>query len=237
MYNVSIDNFDGPLDLLLSLIKEAKMNIFDIKLEVIIDKYLDYIKKMNELNLNIASSYLVMASELIEIKSKMLLPKNSEEEEIDYKENLINRLISYQQYKDQIEKFKELEMERSNYYTKIPCSLSDFETNEKTVLIDNINIDDLTNAFKKFLDRMDNEKPLNTKITRKELSVDDSIKDIRMSLKKHRRMNFFDLFNNKDREHYIVTFLAVLELAFLKEIRLIQENNFDNIICEEVNGK
>ena len=95
MYDVTINDFNGPMDLLLHLIKESKMNIFDLKLEVIIDEYLDYIKSQVELNLNVASSYLVMASELIEIKSKMLLPKNEEleEEEEDPKEVLINRLI------------------------------------------------------------------------------------------------------------------------------------------------
>ena len=78
MYDVTINDFNGPMDLLLHLIKESKMNIFDLKLEVIIDEYLDYINSQVELNLNVASSYLVMASELIEIKSKMLLPRNEE---------------------------------------------------------------------------------------------------------------------------------------------------------------
>ena len=103
MYEITIDNFQGPLDLLLHLIKQSKMDIMNIKLEIIIDEYLDYINKMSEMNLDIASSYLVMASELLEIKSKMLLPKEEdEEEEDDPKERLINRLILYQQYKDQI---------------------------------------------------------------------------------------------------------------------------------------
>ena len=96
MYDISLDNFQGPMDLLLHLIKKKKMNILDIKLEIIIDEYLNYIKRFEKMNLNIASSYLVMASELIEIKSRMLLPHEETEETEDLKEDLINRLIEYE---------------------------------------------------------------------------------------------------------------------------------------------
>ena len=156
MYDVTINDFNGPMDLLLHLIKESKMNIFDLKLEVIIDEYLDYINSQVELNLNVASSYLVMASELIEIKSKMLLPRNEELEpdEEDPKEKLINRLIEYQKYKDQIEKFKELEYDRNLYYTKLPANISEYETDDKKVMIENITINDLVEAFKKFLRKL-----------------------------------------------------------------------------------
>ena len=100
-YAVRIDAFEGPLDLLLHLIKESKVDIWDIKIVDITDQYLNYIKSMESLNLNIASEYLVMASELMEMKSKMLLPRyqdESEEEEIDPREQLIKRLIEYQKY-------------------------------------------------------------------------------------------------------------------------------------------
>lgn len=232
MYEVTIDNFNGPMDLLLHLIKKNEMNIFDLKLEVIIDGYLDYINKMQELNLDIASSYLVMASELIEIKSKMLLPRQEEDtEEEDPKENLINRIIEYQKYQEQIEVFKELESIRSEYYTKTPENINNFDTDKK-VGIDNISLDDLVNAMKKFLERKELDKPLNTKVTKKELSVDDSIKSIKNKLKINKRIDFFELFETKTKEYVIVTFLAVLELCSRGEIKLIQEDNFDKIICE-----
>ena len=101
--NFVIDDFDGPLDLLLHLVKENKMDLLHLKLEVIIDEYLDFIHKMEEINLNIASSYLVMASELLELKSKMLLPKNEEEideEDTNTEERLIMRLQEYEKYKE-----------------------------------------------------------------------------------------------------------------------------------------
>lgn len=236
MYEITIDNFNGPMDLLLHLIKESKMDILDIKLEIIIDEYLDYIKKMSEMNLDVASSYLVMASELLEIKSKMLLPsiKNDDEEEEDPQERLINRLIEYQKYKDQVESFKTLADNRNTYYTKIPCSLDEYKTDEKKVLIENVNLDDLVDAFKKFLERSNLDKPINTKVTRKELSVDDSIISIKNKFVKNKKINFFDLFETKTKEHLVVTFLAILELASRREIIIIQEDNFENIVCEAV---
>ena len=126
-YEVKIDAFEGPLDLLLHLIKESKVDIWDIKIVEITDQYLNYIKSMEKLNLNIASDYLVMASELMEMKSKLLLPRTKleeEEEEEDPREKLIQRLIEYQKYKDMTKNFKELEENRREFYTKSPESFS-----------------------------------------------------------------------------------------------------------------
>ena len=234
MYEITIDNYSGPMDLLLHLIKQNKMDIMNVKLEVIIDEYLDYIKKMEEMNLDIASSYLVMASELLYIKSRMLLPQETseDEDEEDPKERLINRLILYEQYKEQIDSFKELESERSTYYTKIPSSLSEYQTDEKKALIENVTLDDLVKAFEKFLERVDLEKPVHTKITKKELSVEDRIINIKSRFKKEKRINFFDLFETKTKEYVVVTFLAILEMAKNREIMIYQEDNFDNIVCE-----
>lgn len=234
MYEVTIDNFSGPLDLLLHLIKQSKMDIMNIKLEIIIDEYLEYINKMQNMNLDVASSYLVMASELLEIKSKMLLPRqdDEEEDEEDPKERLINRLILYQQYKDQIESFKELESERGTYYTKIPSNLDEYQTGEKKALIENVTLDDLVKAFEDFLKRVDLEKPVHTKITKKELSVEDRIVNIKSKFKKQKRIDFFDLFEVKSKEYVVVTFLAILEMAKNKELIIYQESNFDNIVCE-----
>lgn len=235
MYEITIDNFTGPMDLLLHLIKESKMSIFDIKLEIIIDEYLDYIKKMSEMNLDVASSYLVMASELLEIKSRMLLPKTEEEEEEDDpKERLVNRLILYQQYKDQIETFKELEEERNNYYTKVPSSLSQYQENDKKIQIENVSLDDLVLAFQKFLERIEIEKPVNTKVTKKEISVEDRIVSIKKRFQMEKRIDFFDLFEIKTKEYVVVTFLAILEMAKNHQLRLLQDENFENIICEAV---
>ena len=237
MYEVTIDNFQGPLDLLLHLIKESKMDILNIKLEIIIDEYLKYIKKMQDMNLDVASSYLVMSCELLEIKSKMLLPKIEDEIEVDDpKERLINRLIEYQKYKEQIEKFRELEGERNTYYTKVPSNLSEYKTDNKKIILNNVNLDNLVDAWENFLNRKKEDGPINTKITKKELSVDDKINEIRNVFKKSSSVKFFDLFSVNSKPNLVVTFLAILELAKKEEIRIIQEDNFGEIMCEVVNG-
>ena len=140
-YEVKIDAFEGPLDLLLHLIKESKVDIWDIKIVDITDQYLNYIQAMENLNLNVASEYLVMASELIEMKSKMLLPRvadNEEVEEEDPREVLIKRLVEYQKYKDMTKNFKELESIRHEFYTKAPENLKEYERPKIFTEIDKI---------------------------------------------------------------------------------------------------
>lgn len=232
MYDISLDNFQGPMDLLLHLIKKKKMNIMEIKLEVIIDEYLNYIRNLERLNLNIASSYLVMSSELIEIKSRMLLPTNEESEEEDLKENLINRLIEYEKYKEMIPTFKELENERSNYKTKSPTSILEYK--KENIIESDLSVDDLINAYKKFLERIEDEKPISTKVTKKEISVDSEIKRIRDKFKLEKRINFQDLFQKRSKDYVIATFLAILEMSSKKEIKIIQEGIFSDIVCEVV---
>lgn len=233
MYDISLDNFQGPMDLLLHLVKKNQMNIMEIKLEIIIDEYLNYIKSLENMNLNIASSYLVMASELIEIKSRMLLPSEDiQEEEVDLKEDLINRLIEYEKYKEMIPTFKELELERNNYVTKSPSSILEYKSDEK--IVSNLTIDDLLDAYKKFLKRLEDEKPIETKITKKEISVESQIKRIREKIKINKKVNFIDLFEKRGKDYIIATFLAILEMSSKKEIRIMQEDNFSDIICEAI---
>ena len=136
-YMVTIDKFEGPLDLLLHLIKEQDIDIYDIKVEEITKQYLDYIKAMKDMNLSVASEYLVMASELIEMKSKMLLPKRKIEEEDEYEEDprevLIERLLAYKKYKEITSEFKDLELTRKLVFTKEPTNLSSYA--KKKVII------------------------------------------------------------------------------------------------------
>ena len=230
-YCFTIDKFSGPLDLLLHLIKQSNIDIYDIKIEEITNQYLDYIKKMEELNLNIASSYLVMAAELIEMKASMLLPKPDIEEddyEEDPKEKLIQRLIEYQNYKDAISKFHELELERQQYYTKQASDISEYDI--ETKLNDDVELDDLLKAFEKFLQKKEDMKPLNTKITTKEYSITKRSKEIKDIIKNKKQVNFNDLFNIRTKSYVVVTFLSILVLAKNNEIKIIQENNFENIV-------
>ena len=233
--NFIINDFEGPLDLLLHLIKTSKMDIYDISVEEITKQYIDFINSQKEMNLTIASEYLVMASELIELKSRMLLPRTEEEEEEDPRDDLVNRLLEYQKYKDMIDSFKELEKNRKDIFTKDPINFNEYsDTN-----IENdgsITLDDLVNALNKFLERKELEKPISTKITKKEISVQDRTRDIRNILSKKKKVSFFDLFEVKTREYVVVTFLSILEMAKFGEIEIIQEDNFNNIIINKKEG-
>lgn len=235
-YEVKINEFEGPLDLLLHLIKESKIDIWEIKIVDITDQYLDYIKTMEKLNLNIASEYLVMASELIEMKSKRLLPRyqdDTDEEEEDPEEVLIQRLIEYQKYKDMTKDFKELESLRQEFYTKTPESLKEY-VEEGTVISNDVGLDDLMKAFQKFLERKKAEKPLETTVTKKEITVEERRKSIRSILKDKKRVDFFELFDVITNEYIVVTFIAVLEMARKQEIIIEQEQNFEHITVEVI---
>ena len=232
-YNIELPEFEGPLDLLLHLIKQDNISIFDISIDKITKQYLDYIHKMEELNLNIASEYLVMASDLLQIKSKTLLPKkDNEEDEEDPREELINRLINYQNYKDSIEKLRSYEALRKEVYTKEP-TLEEYKNDEHNTDL-NISLDDLVNALSKFLQDKERAKPLATKITNKEYSVGKRSTEIRDVLRVKKKINFVDLFDQLSKDYIVVTFLAILDMSKRQELSITQENNFENIILEEV---
>ena len=233
-YEININEFQGPLDLLLHLIKQSNISIYDISIDEITKQYLTYISKMKKLNLDIASEYLVMAAELIEIKASSLLPKKKDEEdefEEDPKERLINRLLEYEKYKNITSTFKELEEYRGEVYTKEADTLLEYSEEEN---IDyGISIDDLINAFSKFLEEKRLEKPLKTKITNKEFSLSKRSKEIRNILKKKKKVNFTDLFEIVTKEYVVITFLSILTMSRNQEIEIEQENNFKNIIIKE----
>ena len=232
--DLKINEFEGPLDLLLHLIKENKMDIFDIKIEEITEQYLSYIRKQESMNLEIDSEYLVLASELIEIKSKLLLPHEKEvldEEESDPREELMNRLLEYQAYKEITKTLKEKELIRKEIYTKAPSSLKEFVDSDTDIKMD-ITLDDLVDAFQKFLERKKESKPLATKVTENEITVSSRRGDIKMLLSKGKKVSFFKLFPVYTKEYVVATFLAVLEMVKNKEIIITQNDTFDDIVCE-----
>ena len=236
MDNLLIGDFEGPLDLLLHLIKKSKMEIFDIEISKITEEYINYINSMAELNLDIASEYLVMASELIEMKSKKLLPvkeEKEEEEDINPEEELKRRLIEYKKYKESTNVFRDLEKNRSSYYTKAPESLKKYSL-EKLENDGSVDVYDLLDAFQKLLERQEFNKPKNTKIARKELSVKERIVKIRDILRVNKRVNFVELFDDFSKPYVVVTFLSVLGMVKSREINIKQDNNFSDIYIERV---
>lgn len=233
-YNIKIDSFEGPLDLLLHLIKEQNIDIYDISISEINENYLNYLNKMEELNINVASEYLVMASELMEIKSSSLLPRpeielENEEEEVT-RENLINRLVEYKKYKEMTEIFKTLETNRNNIFIKPPENINDYINDN--IYNEEIPLDKLLDAMQSFLNRKKAEKPLKTKIANKEYSVKERKISIKNLLKEKRKVEFTELFDNFNKSYLTVTFISILEMSKEKTINITQEKNFDNIYLE-----
>lgn len=236
-YIIDINNFHGPLDLLLHLVKSKEQDIYEIPMSLIIEEYLTYINKMQDLNIDIASEFLVMAASLVYLKSKMLIgktedtPEEENEFDIQSEEDLKNRIIEYEKYKNITEVFKGLEEKRNEFYTKGPTFLKEF-TNETVSNDGSVTIEDLVKAFLAYKERINDQKPINTRITRKELSVEDRMVSIKNKLNIRGKLDFFDLFEEQTKEYLIVTFLAILQMSKNDEIFIYQENNFGNIVVE-----
>ena len=235
MDHITINNFEGPLDLLLHLIKESDVSIYDISIEEITDKYLEYIRKEKELNINVSSSYLVMASELMYIKSKSLLPNtkkedDKEEDEELTRESLIDKLLEYKKYKEKANEFKTLEEKRMEIYTKPPENYNEYSDNGS--LSNVLSSDDLVNAFKLFLERIKYQKPIETKIANKEYSVKDRKRSIRDFLRLNHSASLEELITEYTRPFIVVTFLSVLEMVKEGDVTVKQDRNFDKILIE-----
>jgi len=239
-YHVKIDAFEGPLDLLLHLINRLEIDIYDIPVSEITEQYMLYIHTMQELHLDVASEYLVMAATLLSIKSRMLLPKQeeelfdeefAEEPEEDPRDELMKRLIEYRKYKEAAVDLRNLEEDRSLVYTKAPSDLSEYaEVAASHVDSLNVSIYDMLGAFQKMLRRKKIQKPVQTRITRQEIPIEKRMDEILQNIRNSPgRKRFVDLFSSNNREHLVVTFLAILELMKSQQIIIEQENNFADI--------
>lgn len=234
-----LENFDGPLDLLLHLVKETKVDIYEINMSEIIETYLNYIESLQELNIDVGSEFLVMAASLIHLKSKMLIGKTEEEQETDdeynitSEEDLKNRIIEYEKYKNITKELQELEARRKEIFTKIPENLKEYKE-KKELINDGLTIDDLLKALLKIEERLRYKEPLETRITKKEISVKEQILSIRNILKERKKCSFEDLFSKATKDYIIATFLAILEMTKQKEIILEQKNIFAPIMVEMI---
>ena len=231
-----IHDFEGPLDLLLHLIKESKMDIMNIEMESITSQYLAFLEQQEKMNLEVSSEYLVLAAELLEIKSRLLLPnqKIEEEEEEDPREELVERLLEYQAYRDITKLLQEKEQIRREIHTKAPENLLQYAEEDHKEIHANVSLDDLIDAFMKYYERKQKNKPLQTKVTENEVSVSSRCYEIRKILKNKKRFSFFEVFSEFTKEYVVATFLAILEMTKNQEISIIQENSFGDIICEGV---
>lgn len=236
--NLCINDFEGPLDLLLHLVKTAKMDIYEIDTKYIIDKYLEFINGLDKNDLDDASEYLVMAAELIHLKSRLLLNLEDEVEDdseysINSEEDLKNKLIEYERYQSVADMFKQLEEKRSEFFTKVPENLKEYVEDDNR-LEGTLDPDLLKEALLELQKRLDYQKPINTRITRKEISVEDRKRYIRDYLEKRKNVKFTELFEDYSKEVVVVTFLSILDMCKNGEIKLSQKDNFGDILIEKV---
>lgn len=237
-YQVILEDFQGPLDLLLHLIKEKEMDLQTLELSVITDQYLQYIHMMESSQLEIMSEYLVMAAQLIEMKSKMLLPKEKVQIDDEYQEDpreaLIKRLIEYKRYKDVLEEIQEKYEKRQEVIIKPADNMEQYVMDTSTMIPQDLEVYDLMKAMQKMFQRKALSKLLDTHISKKDISIEQRSDEIRkfFKVRVNKKVKLEDLFERGDRYYFIVTFLSILVLAKDKEIEISQDGLFNEIYVE-----
>lgn len=240
-----INEFEGPLDLLLHLIEKNKFNIFDIPIVEITEQYLDYVNKMEESDLDVMSEFLVMAATLISIKAKMLLPKEEkeEEEEDDPRAELVRRLLEYKMYKYASYELKDMELDAVKSFYKsetIPKEVKEYkEEIDPADVIGDATLAKLNEIFNQVMRRtIDRVDPIRSKfgtIEKEEVRIEDKMDEIRSSIKGLKGINFRTLLEvQASKINVIVTFLAILELMKVGDIVIKQEGLFGDIIIDSL---
>lgn len=241
-YQIKIQNFEGPFELLFHLIEKAEVDIYDIPIAEITNQYLEYIQQMESLDLEVASEFVVMAATLIQIKSKMLLPKETSPlDEIssdgeDPRAELVEKLLEYKKYKEVSEILKEKEELYLNILYKNAEIIDDIEEDE---ILLNVSIGDIVNAFNNIISRYKNraieDEKLEQQVAREEFTVDDKIEFIRNHIKLYNKTSFQELFGHSVRKlEVIITFLALLELIRLKEVVIYQDRSYGDIVIQGI---
>lgn len=236
--HVKIAIYDGPLDLLLDLIKKNEMDVYDIKVAEITTQYLEYLSRIKELDLEIAGEFIVMAATLIWIKSKMLLPQDStsdDEEGGDPRAELVRKLLEYQAFKQAAKELGLMEDERGQVFTRQISDyyLSDLDAEDLEIDSFSANLYDLLSAFQSVLAKTSNEAM--HEVYEQVVSIEDRMYEIRGRLLEKKRMVFSELFQHGwTRNLLIVTFLAVLEIVRTKTARVMQDKQFGEIYIEQI---
>ena len=233
-YQVTVDQFTGPLDLLLHLIKEHDMDLLDLDVAAVCDQYLAYIQTMDPSLLEAVSEYLVMAAWLIEMKSKLLLPKPEIDEEDDYeaeRKRMIERLIEKNRINGILEAFEASYDKRQTMHSKIPSALEEYLPSGEETIPEGMEVYDLIKAMQRVMQRRALLQPLESKIARVEISIDERTEQIRSYFLRHKdkTVDFEDLFDEGDRYFAIVTFLSILVLVKNSEFLITQSGNFEKI--------
>jgi len=231
-YRIRLPNFEGPLDLLLFLIRKEEMDIYDIPIALITRQYLAYIELMKELDLDIAGEFILMAATLIQIKVKMLLPKpegGEEEEEGDPRAELVRQLLEYKRYKEVAEDLTDLEDRHRRMFPRTYFEWQkSFKQEGREVVLKEMSLFDLLQAFKSVLDHLPDQSFHSVKTT--EVTLEEQIAFLNSMLQDRERIAFSDLMTNlRERIVVIVTFMAILELIRTRRISVHQSSVFEEI--------
>lgn len=248
--SIKVTNYEGPFDVLLQLIRKNKMDIYDINIYEITTQYLGYLKEMEQMDMEIASEFILIAATLIEIKSRMLLPRTkdaeaAEENEMDPRKLLVQKLVEYKKYKLVADFFRTRESNAGIMYTKKPEIIDDSLLKDPKLSqlnFSNVTMLDLYNIYldlmKKFKSKMNTENVINKEIPVDEYRIEDKMEHIKAHLVFKHRMEFTNLIDScKSKIEMVVTFLALLELAKQRMIKIVQPGNFFEIYLERITDK
>ena len=238
---VKLEVFEGPLDLLLHVIDKNKVNIYDIPIAMIADQYMEYVNAMEDEDLNVVSEFLVMATTLLDIKSRMLLPKEVNEEGIeeDPRDELVQKLLEYKMYKYMSLELKDREIDASKSMYKVATVPEEVAKYEPPIdldrLLDGVTLRKLNDIFnmvmKKQEEKVDPIRSKFGKIEKEEVSLPDKIDFVKDYALTHKKFSFRKLLETQHTKmHIIVSFLAILELMKMGIINIVQENTFDDIM-------
>lgn len=242
---IKTSNFEGPFDLLLHLIKKNQMDIYNISILDITNQYIGYLNEMKELDLDIASEFIVMATTLIELKSKVLLPKNKEPEieEVDDTQELIDKLVQYKKFKNIAEFLGKRQMDTGIIFTKRPEIIEDTREKKQDAkeLLKGITMMDLYNMYIELMEiyknKMNETFNIEDRVQVELFKIEDKMDYLKDVLVHSKNPTFTSIIKeSKSKTEIIVTFLALLELIKLKDVRVVQHGNFGEIYLEGVMG-
>ena len=240
MYKIKLEHFEGPLDLLLFFIKRDELDIYDIPISKITKEFLDYVKIIQMLDLETAGDFILMASTLMHIKVRMLLPRELDEkgEEVDPRAELIAALLEYKRYKEMSEELSFLESNqrklsfRGNFSKDVKVKVPDYE-----ILLKNVTLYDLAKAFKRAID---NIKPETVhEIMKINITIDEQVQYIFKKLKEFKELHFMSLIDGmKEKIRIVITFIAILEMVKMQQIGIRETPDFNEFIIYKIeNGQ